>query len=574
MADSKKTDSPKEIVPLISNIKDTRESADRESGEVAPVGDVETRLLCETKYTQNTVGTNKTSHSKHNKVNNKGGCFQGLGCFVAGAYFFNFNIAWLVSVMVSVITSVGIRYGFNSIQVGFLASVGMMGTVLALPFVTYFCGKRFDHRPRWIAFGGILMAIGLSIMLLPQFLTDKYSRGLKTNETIADTEGATFITSRCLADETDLTDLLDSCDNVVLPEVLWKGTRDSHLAFLCFLVGKFISGIGYAPVSTLMTSYIDDFGGDNAPLYIGLVWLLLIVPATIITGYIMKKLRLSLVGISKVVILLTLLAAVSSGLLFLFQCEGVSYHSQNHGIVQQNEDLKSTCNEHCDCSTDHFQPVCGQDGNNYFSPCYAGCSDLGTDTEVKNYEDCSCVFDPMDNSSMSRDSTAVEGLCPNDSCHWRDLLLFFVCIVIFAMATHGGMVPNMVITMRSVEEKYKSFALGIRNIFIYLFSYVPGVLVSQHIVEFTCAVWETKCGEQTSCVSMNNELFRRSFIVLTTSTTVISLVLYFIMYILIRTKMKPKLITEFYNRESKKAERIALHPKAKSSKKIKKPSRV
>ena len=29
----------------------------------------------------------------------------------------------------------------------------------------------------------------------------------------------------------------------------------------------------------------------------------------------------------------------------------------------------------CGCSSDQFLPICGSDGNNYYSPCHAGCSD-------------------------------------------------------------------------------------------------------------------------------------------------------------------------------------------------------
>ena len=37
-------------------------------------------------------------------------------------------------------------------------------------------------------------------------------------------------------------------------------------------------------------------------------------------------------------------------------------------------DLNSPCNADCDCSTALYNPVCA-DGIQYFSPCYAGCTE-------------------------------------------------------------------------------------------------------------------------------------------------------------------------------------------------------
>ena len=44
-------------------------------------------------------------------------------------------------------------------------------------------------------------------------------------------------------------------------------------------------------------------------------------------------------------------------------------------------DLNSPCNADCGCSTALYDPVCA-DGIQYFSPCYAGC----TDSPVVNYD--------------------------------------------------------------------------------------------------------------------------------------------------------------------------------------------
>jgi hypothetical protein len=50
----------------------------------------------------------------------------------------------------------------------------------------------------------------------------------------------------------------------------------------------------------------------------------------------------------------------------------VDYYSSGHKIFEAN--LTSQCNQNCDCSPNHLEPICGQNGITYFSPCHAGCT--------------------------------------------------------------------------------------------------------------------------------------------------------------------------------------------------------
>ncbi len=54
--------------------------------------------------------------------------------------------------------------------------------------------------------------------------------------------------------------------------------------------------------------------------------------------------------------------------------------------------LTATCNFGCSCDINDVQPVCGNNGLTYFSPCHAGCTSL---LSSDNYTDCECVKDDL-----------------------------------------------------------------------------------------------------------------------------------------------------------------------------------
>ncbi len=45
--------------------------------------------------------------------------------------------------------------------------------------------------------------------------------------------------------------------------------------------------------------------------------------------------------------------------------------------------LASECNVGCGCTAGSYEPICGNDGRQYFSPCYAGCQLSSKDNNSK-----------------------------------------------------------------------------------------------------------------------------------------------------------------------------------------------
>ncbi|XP_070558468.1 solute carrier organic anion transporter family member 2A1-like [Ptychodera flava] len=647
----------------------------------------------------------------------KPGCSQDIRCFVGFAYIFNFNVIWLISVALAVAPTVQVRYGLTTPQLGFIALMGVLGTVLALPFVTYFCGGRTDRRPVWTALGGVFIAVGFTLMLLPQIFDYEYRYDKEAkvghlrdgqNSELAAGDLCSPVENGDSPYRIISSDLFEECQDEKVPTMV----PDDGFAFLCFAAGAVVVGIGYAPVNTLMLSYVDDYGGDNAPFYIGLlescwgiapivgyifgalslrlyvdfnrvdmssidigiddprwvgawwlivaigsavvvitaipllcfsksmhkpspvveatqlvlrpivassdvtkeywratvrlltngvlvvalfaysidrpvglvmftakylqqlkvlrplllnfiivcVWLFPAVPACIFTGLILKKLRQSLVSVSKMIIILSVTAVVCAWLLLVFPMEGTTVNAPGHGIALSNQDLISTCNANCECSTEHYQPVCGTDKMTYFSPCHAGCSRVDADTG-KMYANCSCVvMEPQPPLGVTV-SFATDGPCEDQPIK-RHLAAFIIFVIIFSLATHGGTVPHMTVVMRSVHRRDKSFALGLHLIFVRIFNYIPGALISGLLINYTCAVWQTtECNTPENCVSFNSSAIHYSFMALGGGASAVALFFYMVLYLLIKRNTQPNYMTEFYEKESKKAERIASYQK-------------
>ncbi|XP_006811357.1 solute carrier organic anion transporter family member 5A1-like [Saccoglossus kowalevskii] len=617
--------------------------------------------------------------------------FNDIRFFVFCGFLFNLNVMWVTIAFVALLTTVEVRYELPSTQLASVVTVSMSATLVALPIVTYFFGRPTDQRPKWIAVGGMIVALGVSISAVPQFISDPYAY----DEVKNDTSFGAVLEGLCVNDgENQGMWNATQCD-----EGGKKVATGGQLAYILFLVGNSLLGIGFAPTQTLILSYIDDNAGDNAPLYIGfyeaslglgpplgffiagiclryyvdfyrvdmttinismkdprwvgawwmvscigaismlviaipmfffpkamevpsptkiakqkrppkktvdsavqqngllktlkdyvrvyarllssgvfllaicgfsinrpvgfalflpkffqrmallnpsftsvlmgLTWLLPNVLSTITTGYIIKKLHLTLTGVIKMVLVLSVISVISSWLLLAFPCEGIDFTNPEDGTVaMRNEHLSASCNSDCGCSTEHYQPVCGSDGRNYFSPCYAGCSDFPSD---KKFTNCTCISTNTDTATEAR--YVSQGLCPKDACQ-GNLIPFIIVLVIFALFNSAGIIPSINITMRVVAEEDKSVALGLRYICVRLINYIPGSIIAGHVIDSSCAIWKTKCGKNGVCTAFNGDKFRYMFVGITAGETVIALFLHIVLYVLVRRKENKKAAKE------------------------------
>ncbi|KAM3872581.1 solute carrier organic anion transporter family member 4A1 [Diretmus argenteus] len=150
----------------------------------------------------------------------------------------------------TVITSIERRFDLRSYQAGLIASSYDIAACVCLAFVSYFGGT--GHKPRWLGWGVLIMAVGSLVFALPHFTTPPYQVSLPEH------------TGMCSSNRTS------PCQNK-------EGGGLSSYRFV-FMLGQFLHGVGATPLYTLGVTYLDENVKSNyAPVYIGVFYTAAIV---------------------------------------------------------------------------------------------------------------------------------------------------------------------------------------------------------------------------------------------------------------------------------------------------------
>lgn len=171
-------------------------------------------------------------------------------------------------------------------------------------------------------------------------------------------------------------------------------------------------------------------------------------------------------------------------------------------------DLSLECSQDCSCSS-KYSPVCDTSTNtSFYSPCYAGCSQVVIDDTTMMFTNCSCPETLLKSTDTNFSPTinVIPGVCSSDCTR-----IFFTFLAIqFFMHFLGntGKIGNILITYRCVNVEDKSFAQGLTLFMISLFAFIPGPILYGAIIDSTCLVWEETCDNRGNCWLYNPDTFR------------------------------------------------------------------
>ncbi|KAM9318663.1 solute carrier organic anion transporter family member 1C1-like [Pholidichthys leucotaenia] len=331
-----------------------------------------------------------------------------------------------------------------------------------------------------------------------------------------------------------------------LPTLRTLLTHPVYLICLCVTIIQLNSLIGMV---TYKPKYIEQHfrqSASKANFLMGAINIPAVALGMFSGGLLMKKLKLNIMGAAKFAFGTSLIGYILSLFFFAMSCENakvagvtMSYNSMDT-VSYEKHPLFTTCNSGCFCSSSDWDPICGENGVTYVSPCLAGCTSSAGSGKNTVFSNCSCV-------GVTGNFTARTGQCPHkDDCD-RMLPYFLALSVITSFIICLGGTPGYMLFIRCIKPQLKSLALGFHALATRTLAGIPAPIYFGAIIDTTCLKWgQKKCGGIGACRIYNTTAYRMAYHGLTLSLRTISFIICIPGFFLL-------------SRQLKEEERSALH---------------
>lgn len=451
--------------------------------------------------------------------------------------------------------------GNSSMYLGTLHTIAMIGPILGFIMSSVFAKLYVDvgyvdlrsvritpQDARWVGawwLGFIVNGLLCIICSIPFFFLPKIpkrsqkerknSASLHVLKTDEDKNPVTNPTTQEKQAPANLTGFLWSLRSIL--------TNEQYVIFLILTLLQISSFIGSF---TYLFKFIEQQFGQTASqanFLLGVITIPTMASGMFLGGYLIKRLKLTLLGITKFVFFTTTMAYVFYLSYFLLICEnkafaGLTLTYDGMNPVDSHIDVPlSYCNSDCICDKNQWEPVCGENGVTYISPCLAGCKSFRGDKKLMNIEfyDCSCV---SGSGFQKGNHSARLGECPRDKCKTK--YYFYITFqVIISFFTALGSTSLMLILIRSVQPELKSLGMGFHSLVVRTLGGILAPVYYGALIDRTCMKWSvTSCGARGACRLYNSRLFGMIYVGLSIALKTPILLLYVALIYVMKRKMK------------------------------------
>ncbi|XP_077307315.1 solute carrier organic anion transporter family member 2B1 isoform X2 [Lithobates pipiens] len=389
--------------------------------------------------------------------------------------------------------------------------------------------------PRWIGawwMGFIVAASVVAVASVPYFFFPREMPQEVTSEGAEDSKPGLMDAFKNKPDPKEQVSLAEFIK--VFPKVLLR-TLKNPVYFLVVMAQANLSAM-VCGLATFMAKFLErqfTITASLANLLIGSVNIPGAMAGIVLGGVIMKRFQLSPRQCGAMCVIGMLCCILLALPLLFLGCSTQQFASPN-----ANPNLSaglwhnvSECSSHCGCSATAFNPICGSDGIEYISPCYAGCEVVNFDYKantVMNYTRCRCI------TAEGSGGTATPGTCGTRCQHL--FLPFMVLSFLAGALASTAQTPSFMLILRSVRPADKSLAIGIQFMLLRILAWLPGPVMYGSMIDSTCIQWGKRCGSKAACQYYNTNLLRQRYIGLQILFEIGALILFIAVYFVIRHK--------------------------------------
>uniref|UniRef100_A0A8I5ZY22 Solute carrier organic anion transporter family member n=1 Tax=Rattus norvegicus TaxID=10116 RepID=A0A8I5ZY22_RAT len=285
--------------------------------------------------------------------------------------------------------------------------------------------------------------------------------------------------------------------------------------YMLFILTSVLQVNGFINKFTFLPKYLEQQYGKSTAEAIFLIGVYSLPPICLgylIGGFIMKKFKITVKKAAYLAFCLSVFEYLLFLCHFMLTCDNAavaglttSYKGVQHQLHVESKVL-ADCNTRCSCSTNTWDPVCGDNGVAYMSACLAGCKKfVGTGTNMV-FQDCSCI-QSLGNSS------AVLGLCKKGPECANRLQYFLILTIIISFIYSLTAIPGYMVFLRCVKSEEKSLGVGLHTFCIRVFAGIPAPVYFGALIDRTCLHWGTlKCGQRGACRMYDINSFRHIYL--------------------------------------------------------------